>query len=134
MKHDITVPEVANVMVAVVPRPGGAKNDLWDIYVINEMDDPMENVLITSQGYGILEGRDKTTTVLRHFHQVIPARGSLKIEPIQPELFGIQNEYWVSFNLGGNMLDKKFVFPAGFINEERLRAVPVLGRPGVVVD
>jgi hypothetical protein len=133
MKEDIAVPEVTNVMVAVVPRTQGGEDDLWDIYVINEMDEPMENVLITSQGYGILNGRDKTTTVLRHFHQIIPPMGSLKIEPIQPELFGIQNEYWVSFNARGSMLDKKFIFPAGSINEEQLRTVPVLNQPGVVV-
>ena len=81
-----------------------------------------------------LNGRDKTTTVLRHFHQLIPAKGSLKIEPIQPELFGIQNEYWVSFNAKGSMLDKKFIFPAGSINEEQLQTVPVLNQPGVVVE
>lgn len=134
MKEDIAVPQVTHVMVAVVPRPNGTKDDLWDIYVINEMDEPMENVLITSQGYGILNGRDKTTTVLRHFHQLIPSKEFLKIEPIAPELFGIQNEYWVSFNAKGGMLDKKFIFPAGSINEAELQTVPVLNQPGVIVE
>ena len=67
MKKDIATPEVTDVSVAVVPRQE-AGEELWDIYLINEGDEPLENVLVTSQGYGSIDGVDKTTTVLRHFH------------------------------------------------------------------
>jgi hypothetical protein len=133
MKEDIITPEVSDVIVAVAPRQGGAAEDLWDIYVINLREDPMENVLITSQGYGELNGKDKTTTVLRHFHQSIAPGAYLKVEPIQRVLFDIQNEYWISFNDQGEMLDKRFIFKAGQISEAAFETVPVLGRPGVMV-
>lgn len=134
MKKDIaTPPEVTEVAVAVVPRPDTGE-DLWDIYLINLRNEPLENVLITSQGYGSIDGVDKTTTVLRHFHQSLAAREAIKIEPIQPELFGITNEYWVSFNSNGQMLDRKFTFRAGSINREALTELPVLDRPGIAMQ
>ncbi|MEM6770512.1 MAG: hypothetical protein AAF597_08025 [Bacteroidota bacterium] len=134
MKQDIVVPEVKDVIVAAVPRSGQFDEEIWDIHVINLRAEPMDNVLITSQGYGSIGGRDKTTTVLRHFHQQVSPNGSVVIEPIQRELFSIQNEYWVSFNSGGIMLDKRYVFNAGDINADALTTVPVLGVPGVMIS
>lgn len=134
MKQDILVPTVTDVLVAAVPRDGQFDEEIWDIYIINQRDAPMDNVLITSQGYGSVGGRDKTTTVLRHFHQQLGAQSFIKIEPIQNTLFGIQNEYWISFNDGEQMLDKRFVFSAGEINEGAMITVPVLNKAGIAVS
>ncbi len=131
MKKDIATPEVTDVAVAAAPRQENGE-ELWDIYLINLGDEPLENVLITSQGYGNIDGVDKTTTVLRYFHQSVNGRAALKVEPIQPALFGITNEYWVSFNSGDHMLDKRYRFPAGTISREALEDVAVLGRPAVM--
>ena len=131
MKNDISPPAVTDVAVAVVPRQEGAE-ELWDIYLINLRTTPLENVLVTSQGYGSVDGVNKTTTVLRHFHQTLPPQEAVKIEPIQPSLFGISNEYWVSFNDGEHMLDKRYVFAPDTIGEESLTELPVLDRPGVM--
>ena len=133
MKKDIVTPPVTGVAVAVVPRPDTAE-ELWDIYLINLRATPLENVLITSQGYGSVDGVDKTTTVLRHFHQTLPAGEAVKIEPIQPSLFAITNEYWVSFNDGEQMLDKRYTFRPGTISSETVETLPVLDRPGVLMQ
>lgn len=133
MKKDIATPEVTDVAVAAVPRQE-AGEELWDIHLINLRQEPMENILVTSQGYGSIDGVDKTTTVLRHFHQKLEAGQSIKLEPIQPALFAITNEYWVSFNNGKHMLDKRFTFAAGTISKEALRDIPVIDRPGVMMQ
>ena len=130
MKKDIVTPAATQVAVAVVPRENRAE-DLWDIYLVNHREGPLENILVTSQGYGSIDGVDKTTTVLRHFHQRLAAKSAVRIEPIQSELFGITNEYWVSFNSGSDMLDKKIIFPAGTISESDLETLPILERPGI---
>ncbi len=133
MKNDIIVPPVQDVVIAAVPRDGDLQAELWDVYVINLRGESMENLLITSQGYGIIDGNDMSTTVLRHFHQTLSSRSAVKIEPIQTSLFGIKNEYWVSFNAGENTLDKRFVFQPGTIRPESLTSVPVLDQQGVVI-
>ena len=132
MKQDIITPIVKDVIIAVVPRLNDTEKELWDTYIVNLRAEPMESVLITSQGYGEINGSDKTTTVLRHFHQVIAPNSFLKVEPIQRELFSLKNEYWISFNDGSEMLDKRYVFEAGQISVEALEDVPVLDRPGVI--
>jgi len=134
MKTDIITPDVTDVVVAVIPRGNNHAEELWDVYIINQRQEPMENVLITSQGYGEVNGSNKTTTVLRHFHQRIKSGDHLKIEPIQKELFGIKNEYWISFNDKDVMLDKRYVFEADQINADNMVNVPGLNRPGVMIS
>jgi len=133
MKQDILTPEVEDVVVAVVPRDGKHHEEMWDIYVINLREDTMDNILITSQGYGMINGADKSTTVLRHFHQRLSPHSAVKVEPIQKELFAIQNEYWISFNDKEVMLDKNFVFKAGSIDPGELEKIPVLDMMGVMI-
>lgn len=134
MKNDIIVPTVKDVVVAAVPRTSDLSEELWDIYIINLREEKMANVLITSQGYGSINGNDMSTTVLRHFHQELSEQSALKIEPIQTSLFGIKNEYWISFNDGDVMLDKRFVFEPNTISKEALENVPLLDRPGVFIS
>lgn len=133
MKNDIIVPTVEDVVVAAVPRTSDLSEELWDIYVINLRDENMANLLVTSQGYGSINGDDMSTTVLRHFHQELARNSAIKIEPIQTSLFGIKNEYWISFNDGETMLDKRFIFEPGTIGKDTLETVPVLDRPGVML-
>lgn len=133
MKQDILIPEVQDVIVAVVPRDGNYDEEIWDIFVINLRGESMDNVLITSQGYGMINGSDKSTTVLRHFHQRLDSSVAVKIEPIQKELFAIQNEYWVSFNDKEVMLDRKFIFKANTITPEMMEMIPVLNKMGVMI-
>jgi len=133
MKQDILTPAVQDVVVAAAPRDGNYDEEIWDIYVINLREESMDNVLITSQGYGMINGSDKSTTVLRHFHQHLDSSSAVKIEPIQKELFAIQNEYWISFNDKEVMLDKKFIFKANSIKPEEMVMLPVLGKMGVMI-
>ncbi|MEL6667606.1 MAG: hypothetical protein AAFY36_08510 [Bacteroidota bacterium] len=134
MKKDIKAIKVTDVAIAIVPRSDEKTGqDLWDTYLINLRDEVLENVIISSKGYGQLDGREKVTTTLRHFFDSVPPQSAVQVEPIQRELFELANEYWVSFNLGKDMLDKKFVFVAGSITKDFLRKLPVLDKPGVMI-
>jgi hypothetical protein len=56
-----------------------------------------------------------------------------KIEPIMPELFGLSNEYWLSFWVNDTFYDKRYVFPAESIVEENFVVIEQLGLPGVIL-
>ena len=56
-----------------------------------------------------------------------------KIEPIMEEVFGLSNEYWVSFWVNDVMYDKKFVFVAESISERNMKEIPLLGEKGVMI-
>lgn len=134
MKKDIPEYKVEELAIAILPRTeDGVQDEMWDVYLLNLKEDPIENVLINSRGYGELEGEQMKTTVLRHFfNEVGPLQAHL-IEPIQTKLFDIANEYWVSFTYDGYMYDKRYVFVRGSISEENFTNIPVLHRKGVMI-
>jgi hypothetical protein len=50
------------------------------------------------------------------------------------DVFGISNEYWVSFWVDEVMYDKKFVFPPESICEKNLKTIKQLGAPGIMIQ
>ena len=127
MKRDIDFPKVEGVQVAVV-----RKEDGWYVYLINKNTFIIENVLVTSRGYGIVEQERRETSVLRHRLGNVVSEASILIEPIDPQVFILNNEYWVSYYIGNQIFDKKFIFIQGSIIEENFTSIPELQLKGVL--
>lgn len=135
MIKDIPNFKVEDIALAAIPTPNVDTNeDEWYIYLINKKAVPIENVLISSKGYGTLNKDKVETSELRHYVEVIPAMGFAKIETIMPELFAISNQYWVSFYIGKEIFDKKYVFVAESIQTSNLTDVPIIGKKGVLLS
>lgn len=135
MKKDIPQHKVEDLAIAILPRleDGKVDDELWDVFVINMKDEPIENVLINSRGYGELEGEQMRTTILRHFFNEIGPNEAQLLEPIQAKLFDLANEFWVSFTYDGYMYDKKYVFVRGSIAEDNFTNIPLIERKGVMI-
>jgi hypothetical protein len=118
MKRDIKRPSVKNVTVAVARHISIGESDDWKVYLINKNEFPIMNTLVASKGYGLKDGVDQETSVLRHFLETVPPLSVALIEPIAPEVFHLNNEYWVSYYIGDEIYDKRFVFvPDSIFNE-----------------
>ena len=87
--------------------------------------------MVTSRGYGKHKGNEVKTSTLRRFLGDLKKEDSLKVEPIHEEIFGLNNEFWVSFYLGKQVYDKKYLFTAGSISENHMVNVPVLENKGI---
>jgi hypothetical protein len=133
MKKDIIPPVVEDIALAIVKEQNELAEDVWNVYMLNLKKEPIEGVLVTSKGYGSINGEDVKTSTLRHFLDVIPAKGYARIEPIMEDLFGLSNEYWVSFYLDRVMYDKKYVFLAESIREDNFIPIPLIGKKGVMI-
>jgi hypothetical protein len=134
MKKDINQKKVEDLAIAIVPRTDKSKEEeLWDTFLINLRDESITNVLISSSGYGEIEGEGRKTTTLRHFFDEIGPLHIQLIEPIHQALFDLTNEYWVSFSLEGYMYDKRYIFVRGSISEENFTLIPFLNRKGVMI-
>jgi hypothetical protein len=135
MKKDIPQYKVAELAIAIVPREDDmfAEDGLWDVFVINFREQPIQNVLVNSRGYGELEGEQMKTTILRHFFEEIGPQKACHLEPIQTKLFDIANEFWVSFTFGDYMYDKKYVFVKGSITKDNFTKIPMLDCKGVMI-
>ncbi|MCD9016438.1 hypothetical protein [Parachryseolinea silvisoli] len=131
MMKDIEIPEVKNVTLAVA-RQRTEGQDEWRVYLINNNDVPIENTLVASQGYGEKDGEQQRTSVLRHFLDTIAEHAAILIEPIDPSVFHLNNEYWVSYYIGRQIFDKRFIFVPDAIREENISFIKELEMEGVL--
>ena len=132
MKKDIEFHKVEHVAIAITKTSnlGGAIE--YHVYLINYNDHPIENVLVSSRGYGLINGEEKKTSTLRHMLQQVNGCDFKLIEPIDPDLFQLSNEYWVSFYIDGQIRDKKYIFVPDSFREDHFQLIPWINKQGIV--
>ena len=135
MREELMGPVVENVGVAVIQIENELKEKMYEVYLLNLREDIIEGIIITSKGYGenALTGEKVKTSTLRHSLEVLLPNEAAKIEPIMEDVFGIANEFWVSFWIEEKMYDKKFVFVPESISEKNMKIIPVIGEKGVMI-
>ncbi|WP_028979779.1 hypothetical protein [Sporocytophaga myxococcoides] len=131
MKKDILFPQVEGVSVAIV-REGDAGEYSWNVFMINENKFDLKDITIRSKGYGPKEGDQQMTSTLRHHIQLLSSQSTLKIEPIDPAVFHLYNEYWISYYVNNQIFDKKFIFVPESIIEKNLVFIPQLELQGIL--
>lgn len=135
MREELKGPKVENVKMVVVPEKNEEGAIQHYVYLLSLRDDIMEGIIITSKGYGqnVSTGETVQTSMLRHSLEVLLPNEAARIEPIMEEVFGLTNEYWVSFWADDVMYDKKFIFLPETINEKNYREIPKMGGIGIMV-
>ena len=135
MREELMGPKVENVAVAVVPEVNEENATEHYVYLLNYRDDIMEGIIITSVGYGenANTGEKVKTSTLRHCIEVLLPDEAAKIEPIMEDVFGLSNEYWVSFWVNDVMYDKKFIFLPETIQEKNYQTIPKLNKKGIMI-
>lgn len=90
---------------------------------------------LSDKGYATVKktGEKIKTSTLRKSLGDVEANSFQKIEPIMQDLFGLNNEYWVSFWIGNKMYDKKYIFLSETIKEEHFVSVPIINKKGVLI-
>jgi hypothetical protein len=134
MIKDIEFPKVKGVSVAITRKMNELNQPEWTVRLINKNDVDLHNVLICSKGYGIINEEKRTTSTLRHLLSHVPAKSNVVIEPIDPAIFLLNNEYWVSYYVGETIFDKKFIFLPETILESNLIFIPSLNMNGILHD
>jgi hypothetical protein len=131
MKKDIDFPKVEGVWMAIGRRKNEASGDYeFHVYLINDNDFSLENVLVNSSGYS--KKKEQKTSVLRHYLETMQPKSAAKIELINPDLFSLVNQFWVSYYRGKEVYDKKFVFMPESITEENFQYINSLEMEGVL--
>jgi hypothetical protein len=133
MIKDLPENNVEDIAIAVALEKESAESKLWYVYLINLKSEPIENVLITSKGYGEKDGEKVKTSTLRHMFPVVKSNSFVLVEPIDEQTFGLNNEYWLSYYIGKNIYDKKFIFLPESIVEMNFIKLPVINKVGVMI-
>jgi len=137
MQKDIKHPQVKDVGVAIIKEKNDSKTDfIYNVYLINFGNKIIENVLVSSKGYGENKstGEQIKTSILRHTLGDVKANSFAKIEPIIENVFGLNNEYLISFFIANQMYDKKYVFLAESVSSTHLIQVPLINKLGVLIN
>ncbi len=132
MKKDIEFPHVTGVHVGITQDSEG----FWEVFLINDNDFVLQNILITSTGYLAEDDNPKKmqqqTSTLRHAVPILQANEYAKIEMIDAEVFHLCNEYWISYYVDGKIYDKKFIFMPNTISKENFVYIENLEKEGVL--
>ena len=134
MRKDIHAPMVEGVAMAMVREADEDGADAWYVYLINRNDCALENVLVSSRGYGELEGEARKTSEMRHFLDKLDPNSWARIERIMEDVFALSNQYWLSFYIGRTLHDKKYIFLAGSIDEANFTTLPLMNTRGVMIE
>lgn len=126
------MPKVEGVYVAIVQEKNEEDALVWNVYLVNDKDEAIENAFVSSKGYlEDVKGVQSKTSTLRHYFKEVPSKKATKVEPIMDDVFKLNNEYFVSFYHEGVLFDKKFVFLAETIKEKNTSSVPVIEKKGI---
>ena len=136
MKQDISFDPVEGLSVAVVPDAQAALSDEqpgWQVYLLNHNNFALHNVIISANGYGTQpDGEKVRTSTLRYVYEQVPPHAAVPIEPIDPALFHLNNQYWVSYYVNDKIFDKKYIFVPDSIVPGNFTHISLLDRAGIL--
>ena len=107
MKKDIDFLEVVDIGIAIVLESESAENRNWKAYLLNFKSETISQILVSTKGYGLLNGAEVKTATFRHSLGSLAPQSFTPIEIIDESLFVIHNEFWLSFYIGDRVFDKK---------------------------
>jgi hypothetical protein len=106
----------------------------WVAHFINLKNEVLENVMITSRGYGERDGEKIYTSTLRFFVEKMEPKSYYRIELLTEELVPLSNEFWVSFFYNNQLQERKFVFLPHTIQSDNMVKVPIVEKKGVLIQ
>ncbi len=129
MRKDIDIPQVENVHIVAVKEWNEELTDqFWNVYVVNNRKEEISMVLVISRG----SDADRKTSTIRQNLGDIKSQNSVKVEFIADEVLEFTNEYLVTFFAGNTLYERKFVFEANSISDEKVVPIPVLANDGIL--
>ena len=134
MQKDINIPEVKNVFMAAIQEwNDDFLANVWNVYLINDSDDDLHDIMVVSKAFGTLNGEMRKTSLLRHALVEMPPTSAVKIEMVEDSVLALNNEFMLTFFIGNTLYDRKYTCVANSIKEDNIEEVPHLWKPGVIV-
>lgn len=131
MLKDLKFDPVTNVKVAIAKTPETTGESTFYLYLINNKEVDLKNVLVMTEAAEKEDGGGRKTSKLRHFFDLIAAGHSLKVETVDPSVLAFYNRIWLSFYIDGQVYDKRFTIePFKEWDLESISEIELKGRLG----
>ncbi len=132
MRKDIKPPKAEKISIAIVTEQDTFGNMVWNVYILNENDFTVESVIINSFGEGEIDGQKKKTSTLRHVIPSLEAQTVAKVEPIQEELFVLDNTFQITYFAHNKLYDMNITFKANTINAGTIMYISEVDKMGMI--
>ena len=131
MKKDIEIPVAKDVFVAMI-REWNEEflNKDWNAYIINDRKTPIEMTMVVSKGYD----QDRKSSTMRHGIGDMEPKSFRKIEVVQEDVLGLNNEFFVTFYADNKLYEKRFVFEKNTVTENNLVNIQLIDKEGILAN
>lgn len=129
MKKDIEIPVAKDVHVAMIREWNKEFLDKdWNAYIINDRNTPIEMTMVVSKGYD----KDRKSSTMRHGIGDMQPKSFRKIEVVQEDVLGLNNEFFVTFYADNKLYEKRFVFEKNTVKENNLVQIQLVDKEGIM--
>lgn len=129
MKKDIEIPVAKDVHVAMIREWNKEFLDKdWNAYIINDRNTPIEMTMVVSKGYD----KDRKSSTMRHGIGDMQPKSFRKIEVVQEDVLGLNNEFFVTFYADNKLYEKRFVFEKNTVTENNLVNIQLINKEGIL--
>lgn len=132
MKKDIVIPKVEDIAIAIVEE-GSEDEKEWVVYLLNMKNCSINDTLVSSKGYGEINQKKKKTTFFSHYLDTLNSQSYKKVEMINESVFGLTNEFFLTYYIDGLIHDKKYIFLPETIIKENKTNIPLLNKKGIMI-
>ncbi|PHN95139.1 hypothetical protein CSC80_07370 [Maribacter sp. 6B07] len=129
MKKDIEIPVAKDVHVAMIREWNKEFLDKdWNAYIINDRTTLIEMTMVVSKGYD----KDRKSSTMRHGIGDMQPKSFRKIEVVQEDVLGLNNEFFVTFYADNKLYEKRFVFEKNTVTENNLVNIQLIHKEGIL--
>ena len=129
MKKDIEILVAKDVYVAMIREWNKEFLDKdWNAYIINDRNTPIEITMVVSKGYD----KDRKSSTMRHGIGDMQPKSFRKIEVVQEDVLGLNNEFFVTFYADNKLYEKRFVFEKNTVTENNLVNIQLINKEGIL--
>jgi len=129
VKKDIEIPVAKDVHVAMIREWNKEFLDKdWNAYIINDRNTPIEMTMVVSKGYD----KDRKSSTMRHGIGDMQPKSFRKIEVVQEDVLGLNNEFFVTFYADNKLYEKRFVFEKNTVKENNLVQIQLIDKEGIM--
>ncbi len=109
MLKDLNFDPVTDVKVAIAKTPEATGESTFYLYLINNKEEALKNVLVMTEAAEEEDGGGRKTSKLRHFFEEVSASNSIKIETVDPSVLSFYNRVWLSFYIAEQVYDRRYL-------------------------
>ena len=119
--------------VAIALAKNNPQDDMWIAYLLNLDNQELNTVMVSSRGYGELDGVKKETATLRWNLGEISAQSVCIIEEIPEDVLQLNNEFLISFFIDNQFFNKKIILNSENVIEDFYIDLPLIHKKGILI-